>query len=91
VAATANVAAPLAVGIYNAVQAGDLDLARELQRKLAPVRMAFGLGTFPVVVKEAMGMIGLPVGPARAPVGPMSEQARVKLHAELEKAGLLDQ
>jgi 4-hydroxy-tetrahydrodipicolinate synthase len=91
VAATANVAAPLAVGIYDAVQAGDLDLARELQRKLAPVRMAFGLGTFPVVVKEAMGMIGLPVGPARAPVGPMSEQARIKLHQALDQAGLLEQ
>jgi 4-hydroxy-tetrahydrodipicolinate synthase len=91
VAATANVAAPLAVGIYDAVQAGDFDLARELQRKLAPVRMAFGLGTFPVVVKEAMGMIGLPVGPARAPVGPMSESARVKLHKALDQAGLLEQ
>ena len=91
VAATANVAAPLAVGIYDAFQAGDFDRARELQRKLAPVRMAFGLGTFPVVVKEAMGMIGLPVGPARAPVGPMSEQARAQLHEALDQAGLLDQ
>jgi 4-hydroxy-tetrahydrodipicolinate synthase len=91
VAATANVAAPLAVGIYDAVQAGELDKARELQRKLAPVRMAFGLGTFPVVVKEAMGMIGLPVGPARSPVGPMSEAARAKLHAALQEADLLDQ
>jgi 4-hydroxy-tetrahydrodipicolinate synthase len=91
VAATANVAAPLAVGIYDAFQAGNFDRARELQRKLAPVRMAFGLGTFPVVVKEAMGMIGLPVGPARAPVGPMSEGARAQLHEALEQAGLLDQ
>jgi len=91
VAATANVAAPLAVGIYDAVQAGNLDLARELQLKLAPVRMAFGLGTFPVVIKEAMGMIGLPVGPARAPVGPMSEQARIQLHEALDQAGLLEQ
>jgi 4-hydroxy-tetrahydrodipicolinate synthase len=90
VAATANVAAPLAVGIYNAVQEGDLDRARELQRKLAPVRMAFGLGTFPVVVKEAMGMIGLPVGPARAPVGPMSEQAQSQLRQSLEQAGLIE-
>lgn len=89
VAATANVAASLAVGIYDAVQAGELDRARELQRKLAPVRMAFGLGTFPVVVKEAMGMIGLPVGPARSPVGPLSEQAREQLRKALEGAGLL--
>jgi 4-hydroxy-tetrahydrodipicolinate synthase len=90
VAATANVASELAVGIYDAVQTGDLEEARRLQRKLAPVRMAFGLGTFPVVVKEAMGMIGLPVGPARSPVGPMSDESRAKLRAALRQAGLLE-
>ena len=70
---------------------GVLQSALAKESAKAPVRMAFGLGTFPVVVKEAMGMIGLPVGPARAPVGPMSELARAKLHAALEQAGLLDQ
>jgi 4-hydroxy-tetrahydrodipicolinate synthase len=61
-----------------------------LQRKLAPVRMAFGLGTFPVVVKEAMGMIGVPVGPARAPVGPLSAAARARLADALKLAGVLE-
>jgi 4-hydroxy-tetrahydrodipicolinate synthase len=89
VAATANVVPALAVAIYDAVMAGEIDRARELQRRLAPVRMAFGLGTFPVVIKEAMGMIGLPVGPARAPVGPMSPEARVRLREALKSAGVL--
>jgi len=90
VAATANVVPALAVGIYDAVMAGNLEQARQLQRQLAPVRIAFGLGTFPVVVKEAMGMIGLPVGPARSPVGPLSEAARASLRQALEQAGVLD-
>jgi len=89
VTATANVVPDLAVGIYEAVQAGDLARARDLQQKVLPVRLAFGLATFPVVVKVAMEMIGQPAGPARAPVGGMSEAAREQLRAVLEGAGLL--
>jgi 4-hydroxy-tetrahydrodipicolinate synthase len=89
VTATANVVPDLAVGIYDAVQAGDLERARMLQEKLLPVRLAFGLATFPVVVKEAMEMIGQPAGPARSPVGPMSDGARAQLRQVLEQAGVL--
>jgi 4-hydroxy-tetrahydrodipicolinate synthase len=89
VTATANVVPDLAVGIYDAVAAGDLGEARALQERLLPVRLAFGLGTFPMVVKEAMHMLGLPAGPARQPVGPLSEEARAKLHQVLEDAGAL--
>ncbi|MBN1137146.1 MAG: 4-hydroxy-tetrahydrodipicolinate synthase [Anaerolineae bacterium] len=89
VAATANVLPRLAVGIYEAVRAGELGKARELQRKLAPLRTAFGLGTFPVVVKEAMHLLGLPAGPARRPVGPLTEAMRAQLTSVLEQAGML--
>jgi 4-hydroxy-tetrahydrodipicolinate synthase len=89
VTATANVVPQLAVGIYEAVKAGDLARARGLQQKVLPVRLAFGLGTFPVVVKEAMEMIGQPAGPARRPVGPMSEEARERLRQILDEAGVL--
>jgi 4-hydroxy-tetrahydrodipicolinate synthase len=89
VTATANVVPDLAVGIYDAVCSGDLERARDLQQKLLPVRLAFGLGTFPVVVKEAMGLIGQPAGPARDPVGPMSDQARAELTGVLKEAGVL--
>jgi 4-hydroxy-tetrahydrodipicolinate synthase len=89
VTATANVVPDLAVGIYGAVQAGDLEQARVLQQKLLPVRLAFGLATFPVVVKEAMEMIGQPAGPARRPVGPMSDEARAQLRQVLKGAGVL--
>jgi 4-hydroxy-tetrahydrodipicolinate synthase len=89
VTATANVVPDLAVGIYDAVKAGDLARAGELQQKVLPVRLAFGLGTFPVVVKEAMRMIGQAAGPARRPVGPMSDEARIQLREVLQGAGVL--
>ncbi|MBC7255008.1 MAG: dihydrodipicolinate synthase family protein [Chloroflexi bacterium] len=63
VAATANVVPELVVGIYDAFMAGDHALALERQRQLEPLRRAFALGSFPVVVKDAMEFLGLPAGP----------------------------
>lgn len=89
IAATANVAPRLVVDIYEAFMAGDLEKARNSQMALAPLRMAFGLGTFPVVVKEALEMMGIAPGRCRAPVGPLSQSAREKLREVLKQMGLL--
>jgi len=90
VAATANVAPKLVVSIYEAAVAGDHAQARALQRRLAPLRVAFGLGTFPVVVKEALAMQGrIPHARARAPVGPLSEEMRQQLRRILQEIGEL--
>jgi len=67
------------VEIYEAFVAGDLERSLAAQHRLAPLRRAFGLGTFPVVVKEALRMIGIDAGPARAPVGTMSVECIEKL------------
>jgi len=80
VAATANVVPGLTVAIYEAVRTGDHARARELQRRLAPLRVAFSIGTFPVVVKEAMAMMGIiPWGGCRKPVLPLDKDRREKL------------
>jgi 4-hydroxy-tetrahydrodipicolinate synthase len=79
ITATANVAPALVADIYNAFIQGDLDRALAAQRRLAPLRLAFGLGTFPVVVKAALEMVGVPAGPARAPVGAMAPGQLEKL------------
>ena len=89
VAATANVAPELVVGIYDAFMAGNHALALERQRKLTPLRQAFALGSFPVVVKDAMTLMGLPAGPARAPVTSLQGAARDKLIAILRGLGKL--
>ena len=89
VAATANVAPQIVVGIYDAALAGDAARGQALQRALAPLRIAFNLGTFPVVVKEALEVMGLiPDGRARAPVGPLDAASRAKLVGILKEMGL---
>jgi 4-hydroxy-tetrahydrodipicolinate synthase len=89
IAATANVAPALVVEIYQAFQEGDLARALAAQEKLLPLRTAFGLGTFPVVVKDAMNLIGVPVGPARRPLRSLTDEARDKLRDVLEQVGVL--
>ena len=89
VAATANVVPELVVGIYDAVRAGNHTLGLELQQRLLPLRLAFGMGTFPVVIKEAMQLLGLPVGPARSPVGPLTTEMRMRLRTVLQQMSVL--
>lgn len=91
VAATANIAPSMIVGIYNALKSGDIEKAKELQYKLLPIRKAFSLGTFPIVIKEAMNMMGLPAGPTRKPVQNLSAEKRQELMKVLVNAGLYHQ
>lgn len=84
IAATANVIPKLVVGIYESFVKGDMKKARELQFKLLPLRLAFDLGTFPVVIKEAINLIGKPGGPAKSPVAGLNEKERQKLKSILE-------
>jgi len=89
VAATSNAAIDIVLGIYNEFVAGNLDSAWEYQEKLVPLREFFSQGTFPVTVKEAMMLQGLPSGPCRSPVGPISEEKRNVLRGILQNMGLL--
>lgn len=89
IAATANVVPALVVEIYQAFAEGDLGRALEAQNRLAPLRHAFGLGTFPVVVKEALTLIGINAGPARSPVGPITPESREKLKNVLQMMEVL--
>jgi 4-hydroxy-tetrahydrodipicolinate synthase len=89
IAATADVAPELTVEIYEGFKRGDLDAARLAQFRLAPLRAAFDLGTFPGVVKEAMAMLGLCSPRARGPVQPLSDAKRSHLRKVLEEIGVL--
>lgn len=83
VASTASVAPELPVGILRAVRAGDTAEAHRLQRRLQPLRAAFTLASFPAVVKRAIVLRGLDVGPTRGPVGSLSADAETALAAIL--------
>ncbi|MBM4324543.1 MAG: dihydrodipicolinate synthase family protein, partial [Deltaproteobacteria bacterium] len=89
IAATANVAPKVIVEIYEAFMAGDHKRALAAQYRLAPLRLAFDLGTFPVVIKEALNLMGIEAGVGMPPVGGISPKAKDELREILKKMGLL--
>lgn len=89
IASCANVAPGLCADIYNRFITGDLKGALEAQLALAPLRIAFTIGTFPAVIKESLAFLGIDAGPCMDPVGPMTTEEREKLRKVLIEMGLL--
>nr|WP_198982289.1 4-hydroxy-tetrahydrodipicolinate synthase [Herbaspirillum sp. ASV7] len=79
VAATTNAVPSVVMSIWNNFQKGDIVAARQAQEALRPLRDAFALGTLPVVLKTAAGLLGMPAGPARSPVLPLDDAALERL------------
>ena len=89
IASCANVAPGLCVDIYEKFIAGDLKGSLKAQFTLAPLRIAFTLGTFPSVIKESLTLLGIEAGPCMEPAGPMTNDERAKLRKVLTDMGLL--
>lgn len=87
--ASANFMPDIWVRLYNAIQKGDLQTARELQYKVQKIARIIAKSG-PVGTKEALNMMGLKVGPVRLPLsvgGELSYEEREELRLELEKIG----
>ena len=89
IASCANIAPALPVEIYRAFKAGDHAAALEAQFKFAELRINTNLGTFPVVIKEGLRLLGYDAGDCIRPIAPLSEEARAKLHQVLVNIGSL--
>jgi 4-hydroxy-tetrahydrodipicolinate synthase len=89
VPATGNIAPRLLVEIYETFARGDLAASLAAQRRLSPLRLALALGTAPGGVKAALSLMGLSIGPSRAPVAPLSPDKQQKMRAVLEAGGFL--
>jgi 4-hydroxy-tetrahydrodipicolinate synthase len=89
ICATGNVDPRVPVEIYEAFCAGDHARALAAQYRLAPLRIAFGLGTFPAVIKEALNLIGIEAGTAIPPIGPLTPENREKLRQVLAEMGMI--
>ena len=79
VPATANIVPKLVVSIYELFQKGDLEGSLKAQFRLAPLRMAFSLGSFPSIMKEGLRIKGIDVGNTIKPIKPLTTEAREKL------------
>lgn len=89
IASCANVAPRLCADIYEKYMAGDLQGSLDAQFTLAPLRIAFGIGTFPAVIKESLTLLGIEAGPCMDPVGAMTAEERENLRQVLIGMGLL--
>ena len=89
IASCANVAPRLTADIYDKFQAGDMQGALEAQFKLAPLRLACNMGTFPEVIKEGMMMEGLDVGKCLEPIQELLPEEKKKLRKVLQEMDLL--
>ena len=89
ITACANIAPRLMADIYDKYVAGDIEGSLEAQYKIAPIRMAFSLGSYPTILKESLELLGIDAGPCFAPVGPMNQENKVVLKNILADAGLL--
>ena len=63
--------------------------ALEAQFKLSELRIATNMGSFPVVIKEALNMIGHNVGKCAEPIQPLTPEQHAKLEVVLKNIGLL--
>lgn len=68
VAATANFLAGIDIAIYDNFIKGDLEAAQKAQNSIEELRRILKLGTIPSVIKKAVVLNGIDVGPARFPV-----------------------
>ena len=68
---------------------GDLETARRLQRKGLALIDALFSEVSPIPVKKAMNLMGMEVGPLRAPLCEMTEAGTTKLAEVMKEYGLL--
>lgn len=87
VASSANIVPELVVEIYDKFIAGDIPGALEAQYRLTPMRMAYNLGSFPVVTKDYMRLLGFDVGEPIRPNTRSSEENMAKLKGLLDDLG----
>jgi 4-hydroxy-tetrahydrodipicolinate synthase len=75
--------------IWDAMEAGELDRAREIDAGLRQVYAAMGVTTNPIPLKAALGMTGLvPSETLRLPLVPADAEQRATVRAALESVGL---
>lgn len=87
---SANVCPELSLEVVRLFDAGQHDLAWEVQNRLTRFWLAMGFGSFPAPIKAAMRLRNLPAGPTRQPIAPLTDAARAELRRELQAMGVLE-
>lgn len=88
VSACANVIPRLLVSLYDSARKRDYEIGLELQKKVSRLRLAFELGVFPEVIKDAANAMGFDVGHCRMPVTRLKPENKSKLVDILRDLGV---
>jgi 4-hydroxy-tetrahydrodipicolinate synthase len=88
ISVTSNVAPEAMVALWNALQAGDLALARSWQDRLIGLHRALFLDASPSPAKYALSRMGLCSEAVRLPLVPTRAEARPLIDAAMAAAGL---
>lgn len=91
VATTANIVPKLLVEIYDKFMSGDIAGSLAAQYRLLPLRLAFTLGSWPVMARDALNLMGFAVGDPIKPIAHMTDANMAKLKAVLQELGVLDE
>jgi len=89
IATVAHVVGREVLAMCSAVWEGDLPEARRLHYKIMPVVDALFVEPNPIPVKQALQWMGLPAGPLRPPLGPLSERGQSVLRRAMVEGGWL--
>jgi 4-hydroxy-tetrahydrodipicolinate synthase len=74
--------------IYDAVQDGDVERAREIDARLRPIYQVLGV-TNPIAVKAALELLGICSARARLPIVEADDEQKADIRQALEAQGLL--
>ena len=88
ISVVSNVAPEAMVALYNAVQAGDLAMARTWQDRLIGLHRGLFADASPSPTKYALAKLGLCGEEVRLPLVPTSQAARAVVDAALSAAGI---
>lgn len=84
-----NVAPKESAMIFDEFKKGNVIKARQIQSRLLPLIEAIGTGKYPAGVKEAMKLVGMPVGEVKEPLLPLSAEMKRFVREKLRIANLV--
>ncbi|PWR74643.1 4-hydroxy-tetrahydrodipicolinate synthase [Methanospirillum stamsii] len=73
------------IQLYDAVNKGDFETARDIHFNISPLFRAMFIESNPIPVKKAAELLGMAAGPLRLPLDEASEQTTAKLKEVLSK------
>lgn len=90
VAGMSNYIPQLCVAIFEEFEKGNFAAAKEAHYKVVQIRAALeSVGSYLGVARTATRIIGMPVGPSRRPLLPLSEEAEKAIAHTLRQVGVL--